>query len=61
LAISGAINLNLRLFADIPAFATLNEVLRVHVGQLRFADAVGEILTAGPLKEKAPLLFKFTI
>ncbi len=28
---------------------------------LRFADAVGEILTAGPLKEKAPLPFKFYI
>lgn len=28
---------------------------------LRFADAVGEILTAGPLKERAPLPFKFYI
>jgi len=28
---------------------------------LRFADAVGEILTAGPLAEKAPLPFKFYI
>lgn len=28
---------------------------------LRFADSVGEILTAGPLKEKAPLAFKYYI
>jgi hypothetical protein len=28
---------------------------------LSFADAVGEILTAGPLKERAPLAFKYYI
>jgi hypothetical protein len=28
---------------------------------LRFADAVGEILTAGPLESNAPLSFKFYI
>jgi hypothetical protein len=28
---------------------------------LRFADAVGEILTAGPLESDAPLSFKYYI
>ena len=53
------------VLADVMALTKLNyNTCKLGSGlamTLRFADAVGEILTAGPLDSQAPLSFKYYI